>query len=517
MYFKSEMLIFSLFSFYIWLGEQSGRQIIFRRLEMLENFFGIKKAGSTVRTEIIAGLTTFFTMAYIIFVNPAILSNAGMDAGAVMVGTCIAAAVGTLIMALYANYPFAQASGMGLNAFFAYTICGTLGYSWQAGLAAVFISGIIFILLTLTGFREAIVKAIPRSLKAAISAGIGMFIAFIGVKNAGWLKFTVEGGHLKVGQGFFFGEFTQPIGGVSEEMANSTASIVTNGGIIPALDFTSAPAILALLGLVIIIALVVLKVKGALFIGLIATSVIGSIVQFGFGIDVGVFAPGSLSIPSLAPTFGKFLEGFGELFTFKDSLFVGILSIVSVLISLTLVDMFDTIGTLIGTAAKAKMLDEDGNLPRINKALLADSVATSVGAVVGVSTVTTYVESSAGVSEGGRTGLTSVVTAIMFLLAIVISPLLGLVPTAATAPVLVVVGIMMMGSLKSIDWEDFAVAAPAFLTMVMMAFGYSIADGIALGFISYSIIGVIRGKAKEVHPLLYIFSVLFIIRFFLIM
>lgn len=484
---------------------------------MLENFFGIKKAGSNVRTEIIAGLTTFFTMAYIIFVNPGILQSAGMDPGAVMIATCIAAAIGTLIMGLYANYPFAQASGMGLNAFFAYTICGTLGYSWQAGLAAVFISGLIFLLLTVTGFRQAIVKAIPQSLKAAISAGIGLFIAFIGIKNAGWLKFTVEGAHLKAGQGFFFAEFTQPVGPLSEEMANSTASFVTNSEIIPALDFTSASAILAIIGLIVIMALVVLKVKGALFIGIITTSIIGAIAQFGFGINVGVSPVGDISIPSLAPTFGKFLGGFGELFSFKDGAMVGILSIISVLISLTLVDMFDTIGTLVGTAAKAKMLDKDGNLPRINKALLSDAVATSVGAVLGVSTVTTYVESSAGVSEGGRTGFTSVITAIMFLLAIVFAPFLGLVPQAATAPVLVVVGVMMMGSLKAIDWDDFAVAAPAFLTMAIMAFGYSIADGIALGFISYSVIKIFTGKAKEVHPLLYIFSVLFIVRFFIVM
>ncbi|MDR3305173.1 MAG: NCS2 family permease [Clostridiales Family XIII bacterium] len=466
----------------------------------MDNFFKLKENNTTVGTEVVAGITTFVTMAYIIFVNPNILGAAGMDPGAVMIATCIAAAIGTLLIGFLSNYPFAQAPGMGINAFFAFTICGSLGYSWQAGLAAVFLSGIIFIIITLTGLRTIIVNGIPQSLKKAISAGIGLFIAYIGMKNAGFLKFTIDPGAY-----LMFGDSPE------------TATIVSNASAIPAFDFASPTAILAIIGLIITIILVAKGVKGALLIGIVISSIIGGIMQFGLGYGVGMSAPGGLSIPSLAPTFGKFGEGFGQLFHSGEGVGVAIFSVIAVLISLTLVDMFDTIGTLIGTASKAGFLDKDGNLPRANKALLADAVATSVGAVIGTSTVTTYVESTAGVAAGGRTGLTSLVAGILLLLSLFLSPFLGFVPTGATAPILIIVGVLMMGSLKEIEWTDFRIAVPAFFTVILMPLAYSISDGIAGGFIFYVIINVVTGKAKSVSPIMYIFAALFVIRYFILM
>lgn len=443
------------------------------------DFFNFKGTGSNPRTEIVAGLTTFFTMAYIIFVNPPMLAAAGMDQNAVLIATCLAAAIGTLLMALLSNYPFALASGMGLNAFFAYTICGTMGYSWQAGLAAVFISGIIFIIITLTGLRTAIVNAIPLSLKKAISGGIGLFIAFIGLQNAGIV-------------------------------ANEDNTLVTMGNL-------GAPTtVLAIIGLVITIAFVVWKVKGGLLLSILATSIVGAIMQYGFQLQVGMPDLNAIGFNfnlSLAPTFGQFVNGFGTLFNSSEGIGTLIFSIVSVLLSLTMVDMFDTIGTLVGAASKGGMLDKDGNLPNANKALLADAIATSAGAVLGTSTVTTYVESSAGISEGGKTGLTGITTAICFVLAIFAMPLLGFIPTGATAPVLIIVGVMMVGALKEIDWTDIEIAIPAFFTLIMMPVAYSIADGIAFGCISYTVIKVVRGQAKKVHPVMYVISLLFLLRY----
>jgi len=466
----------------------------------METVFKLKENNTTVGTEVAAGITTFVTMAYIIFVNPNILANAGMDAGAVMIATCIGAAIGTLLIGFLSNYPFAQAPGMGLNAFFAFTICGSMGYTWQAGLAAVFISGIIFIVITITGLRTIIVNGIPASLKKAISAGIGLFIAYIGVKNAGFLKFTIDPGAY-----LMFGE------------TPDTATIVSNASAIPAFNFASPTAILAIIGLIITIILVARGVKGALLLGIIVTSIVGAIMQFAMGFSVGITTPGALSIPSLAPTFGKFAGGFGDLFSTGQGAGVLIFSVIAVLISLTLVDMFDTIGTLIGTASKAGLLDKDGNLPRANKALLADAVATSAGAVLGTSTVTTYVESSAGVAAGGKTGLTSLVTGVLLLLSIFISPFLGFVPTGATAPILIIVGIMMATSLKDIEWTDFRVAVPCFLTVAFMPIAYSISDGIACGFIFYVIVNVCTGKAKSVSPIMYVFAILFVIRYLMMM
>ena len=446
---------------------------------MLEKLFHLKENKTTVKTEVTAGITSFFTMAYIIFVNPQILSAAGMDAGAVMLATCVASAIGTFLMTFLANYPFALAPGMGLNAFFAFTICGSMGYSWQAALAAVFISGCLFIIITVTGVREAIVRAIPMELK-----------------NANMLKFTIDPGKYQ----------------------NFDGTIVADASPIPAFNFASASTLLAIFGLIVLAVLYVRKVKGALFLGILITSAVGCVLQFALGIDVGVTAPtGGISIPSLAPTFMQFTHGFGELFNFSEGVGSVLMSVVSVLISLVLVDMFDTIGTLIGTATRANMLDKEGNLPRANGALLADAIATACGAVLGTSTVTTFVESSAGVSEGGRTGLTSLTTGLLFLVAIVASPFLGLVPTAATAPVLIIVGVLMMASVKNINWGEFESALPAFMTIACMPFAYSIADGIAAGFIFFTITKLFKGKAKEVHPIMYVLCVLFILRFIIVM
>lgn len=462
----------------------------------MDKFFKLKENKTNVRTEIIAGITTFVTMAYIIFVNPNILGQAGMDQGAVMLATCIAAAVGTLLIGLLSNYPFAQAPGMGLNAFFAFTICGTLGYSWQAGLAAVFISGILFIIITVSGWRKAIVEAIPAFLKKAISGGIGLFIAYIGIKNSGLLKFVAEPGHYSF-------------------LPDASANIDSSA--IPSFSFASPVAILSIIGLVIAALLVVKRVKGALLIGIVATSAIGIFMQFVLKFDVGIVKPESFKLASLGPTFGEFIHGFKDLIQTSEGVFATIVSIVSVLIALTLVDMFDTIGTLIGTANKAGFLDKDGNLPRIEKAMMADAVATSCGAVLGTSTVTTYVESSAGVAEGGKTGLTSVVTAVLFLIAIFASPFLHYIPASATSPILIIVGVMMMGSIKEIEWNNLEIAIPAFFTMAVMPFAYSIADGIACGIIFYVLVNLFTGKAKKTSIIMYIFALLFIIRYFIIM
>ena len=356
--------------------------------------------------------------------------------------------------------------------------------------------GCLFIIITVTGVREAIVRAIPMELKNAISVGIGFFIAFIGLKNANMLKFTIDPGKYQ----------------------NFDGTIVADASPIPAFNFASASTLLAIFGLIVLAVLYVRKVKGALFLGILITSAVGCILQFALGIDVGVTAPtGGISIPSLAPTFMQFTHGFGELFNFSEGVGSVLMSVVSVLISLVLVDMFDTIGTLIGTATRANMLDKEGNLPRANGALLADAIATACGAVLGTSTVTTFVESSAGVSEGGRTGLTSLTTGLLFLVAIVASPFLGLVPTAATAPVLIIVGVLMMASVKNINWGEFESALPAFMTIACMPFAYSIADGIAAGFIFFTITKLFKGKAKEVHPIMYVLCVLFILRFIIVM
>ncbi len=441
----------------------------------MEKLFHLKEHNTNIRTEIIAGLTTFFAMAYIIFLNPTILGEgtpSGMSNTAVVTATCIAAAIGTWLIGWLSNYPMAQAPGLGLNAVFSFTLCGTFGLSAGAALSAVFIAGIIFILLTVTGARTALVKAIPLSLKKALGAGIGLFIALIGFVNAG----------IVVGE-------------------KSAATTVGMG------SFASPTVLLACAGLIITIILVVAKVPAALFISMIATSVIGCIMQFVFKIEVGVSAPTSW-VPYLDfSMFGKCFISFGNL------LKAPVASLIATMITLVLVDMFDTIGTLIGAADKAGYLDENGDLPKIERAMLADAIATSTGAVFGTSTVTTYVESTAGISAGGKTGLTSTVTGLCFLLGLVASPIVGLVPSAATAPVLIVVGVMMCASLKDIDWSDLEVAIPCFLTVVGMPFFYSITDGLALGFIAYVVVKAAKLKFKEIHPLMYVIVALFILKY----
>lgn len=443
------------------------------------DFFDLKRNKTTVRREVVAGLTTFFTMAYIIFVNPSILGAVEMDAGAVMLATCISAAIGTVLMGLLSNYPLAQAPGMGLNAFFAFTICGQYGYSWQAALAAVFISGIIFILLTATGAREGIVNAIPLCIKKAISGGIGLFIAIVALNSGGVI-------------------------------VGSESTLVTLG------NFSDPSVLLFIAGLIITIVLVVWNVKGGLFISIIITSALAAILQYGFGVSLGLPEAVEFSaFPSLAPTFGQMFSGFGELLQLDQGIGVAIFSLISVLVSLTMVDMFDTLGTLYGTADKAGFLTKDGKLPNAGRAMMADAIATSTGALLGTSTVTTFVESSAGISAGGRTGLTSMVTAGCFIVAIFLSPILGFVPGAATYPVLVVVGVMMVGGIRDINWGDMEVAIPCFLTIAIMPFAYSISEGIAFGCISYTIIKMVRGKFREVHPVMYVVAGLFILRYVL--
>lgn len=466
----------------------------------MDKFFGLKENNTTVKTEVIAGITTFITMAYIIFVNPSILSaplyilgveGAEEIKASVFVATCIAAALGTLIMGLYAKLPFAQAPGMGLNAFFAFTIVLGMGYTFFQGLAAVFISGIIFIIITIIGLREEIVKAIPANIKYAITAGIGLFIALIGFVNA---NIIVRNSATLV-QLIDFSKFGSTE--IYDDATKLTYGMAINN------------AIVAIIGLVIIGILMMLKVKGSILIGILATTIIG--IPFGVTKIPEGFSVFSLP-PSLAPTFFKFdiagLLGIGT-----QNILGVIFTAITVVIAFTLVDMFDTIGTLIGTGRKAGLIDKEGKLPRMEKALMADAIATTAGACLGTSTVTTYIESGAGISEGGRTGLTSVVTGVLFIVALFFAPLVGIVPAAATAPALIIVGVLMMGSIKNVEFEDISEAIPAFLTIVLMPFTYSIATGIAAGLITYPVLMIFKGKANKVHPIVYVLAILFILRF----
>lgn len=439
----------------------------------MERFFKLKEHGTTVKTEIIAGLTTFFAMAYIIFVNPSYLSQAGMDYTSVLVATCVSAAIGCFLTAFLANVPFAQAPGMGLNAFFTFSVCFSMHYTWQQALTIVFISGILFLIIAVSPIRSKIISSIPAPLKAAISAGIGLFICFIGLLNADIVKLTGD----TIVDGVVVGTDYSDLGAI----------------------LTSGPA-LALIGVLITGVLMAWKVKGAMFIGIIATTLIG--------IPMGLtHAPSTLTenAITLAPTLFKF--DFGGLFSH------GVLPVVTAIVTFAMCDCFDTVGTLIGTASNAGMLDKDGNLPHGDKALIADACATVVGACLGTSTVTTFVESSTGISEGGRTGLTSVVVGILFLLSVVFAPIAGIIPTQATAPALIIVGMLMIGNVAKIDWSDIEVALPCFLTIIMMPFAYSISDGIGFGFISYCVLKIFRGKFKEVPVLMYVLSALFILMY----
>ncbi|CAH7017411.1 NCS2 family permease [Vibrio chagasii] len=426
---------------------------------MFEKLFKLSENGTDVRTEIIAGLTTFLTMAYIIFVNPMILADAGMDHGAVFVATCLAAAIGCFIMGFVANYPIAQAPGMGLNAFFTYAVVMGMGYTWQVALAAVFVSGVIFIFLSIFKIREWIINSIPMSLRVGISAGIGLFLAFIALSNAGIV-------------------------------VSNPATKVSLG------DITAIAPILGALGFFLTIALVHRGVKGAVMIAILAITALGIIigdVQYG-----GIMS----TPPSLAPTFMQL--DFSAVFE---------IGMISVVFAFLFVDLFDTAGTLVGVATKANLIKEDGKLPRLNKALLADSTATSIGALLGTSNTTSYVESVSGVAEGGRTGLTAVVVGVLFLLALFFSPLAGMIPAYATSGALFYVAILMMSGLVGIDWRDLTEAAPVVVTCLLMPLTYSIAEGISLGFIAYAAIKLLSGKGRDVSPAVWIMSVIFILKY----
>ncbi len=453
---------------------------------MLEQFFKLKENRTDVKTEVMAGITTFMTMAYILAVNPNILSAAGMDANAVLIATALASFVGTALMALLANYPFALAPGMGLNAYFAFTVVLGMGYSWQIALLAVFVEGLIFIVLSLTNVREAIFNAIPMTLKSAVSVGIGLFIAFIGLQNA---KIIINDDSTLLTYQKFAGEEFSTVG---------------------------ITALLALIGILITAVLLIKNVKGGILFGILITWVLGMICEL-----AGLYVPnpdaGWFSvIPHAIVSFDFSAIGntFGQVFK-ADFASVKILDFIVIMFSFLFVDLFDTLGTLIGVSSKANMLDKDGKLPRIRGALLADAVATSIGAIFGTSTTTTYVESAAGVTEGGRTGLTAIVTGLLFLLALIFSPLFLTIPSFATAPALVIVGFYMMGSVAKIDFNDMTDAIPAFLCIIAMPLAYSISEGIAIGVISWTVISLISGKAREkkVSVLMYILTVLFILKY----
>ncbi len=426
---------------------------------MLEKYFNLKELGTNVKTEFMAGLTTFLAMAYILFVNPDVLSASGMDKDAVYVATALAAVIGTLVMGLYAKYPIALAPGMGLNAFFAFTVVGDYGIPWQTALSGVLVSGLIFIVLTLTGVREAIINAIPKNLKLAVGSGIGLFIAFLGFQNAGII-------------------------------VDDPATLVALG------DFSNGNTALAIFGLVVTVVLISLKIGGGVFYGMIITAIAG--IVFGL-IDLPSAIFGS--VPSIAPTFGQAFTNFGDIFT---------LQMLGVILTFLFVDFFDTAGTLVAVAEKAGLM-KGNELPNASKALLSDSVATVTGAVLGTSTTTSYVESAAGVGAGGRSGLTAVFTALFFGLALFFSPLLGVVTSAVTAPALIIVGVMMVSSLKEIEWDHIEVAVPAFLTIIMMPLAYSIATGIAVGFTFYPITMLARGRGKEIPGLMWVLSIVFIL------
>ena len=452
---------------------------------MLEKMFKLKENNTTAKTEVIAGITTFMTMAYILAVNPNLLSQAGMDPTAVLIATCLASFIGTFAMALLANYPFALAPGMGLNAYFAFTVCGNMGYSWKVALMAVFFEGIIFIILSLTNVREAIFNAIPTTLKKGVSAGIGLFIAFIGL----------QGGHIVV---------------------NNDSTLLSYVNFRDNWHTEGICAVLALIGLLLTAILYIKKVKGSILIGILATWILGMICQF-----AGIYVPNpeagfysllpdfsnGLSIPSMAPTFMQ--VDFSGLFS---------MDFLMIMFAFLFVDMFDTLGTLIGVASKANMLDAEGKLPKIRGALMADAVGTSVGALCGTSTVTTFVESASGVAEGGRTGLTGIVAAILFGLSLFLSPIFLAIPSFATAPALIIVGFLMITSITKINLDDYSEAIPSFIAIIAMPFMYSISEGIAMGVISYVVINLVTGKVKEkkISALMYVLAVLFVLKYVLL-
>lgn len=456
-------------------------------MNFFEKVFHLKEHNTDLRTEVIAGVTTFMTMAYILAVNPNILSEAGMDRGAVFTATALASFLATCLMALLSNYPFVLAPGMGLNAYFAYTVVIGMGFSWQEALAAVFVEGIIFIILSLTNVREAIFNAIPMNLKHAVSVGIGLFIAFIGLQNA---KIVVDSSTLVTVFSF--------------KDSVKAGTFQTEG----------ITVLLALIGILLTAVLLVRNVKGNILWGILITWILGIFCQL-----VGLYVPnpdngwfslipdfsGGISVPSLAPTF--FHMDFSRVLS---------MDFVIIMFAFLFVDLFDTLGTLIGVASKADMLDQEGKLPKIKGALMADAVGTSAGAMLGTSTVTTFVESASGVSEGGRTGLTGLVSAILFALSLLLSPIFLAIPSFATAPALVIVGFLMLTSITKIDFKDYTEAIPAFICIMAMPFMYSISEGIAMGVITYVVVKAASGKGKTVTPLMYVLAVLFILKYILL-
>lgn len=456
---------------------------------MFERVFKLRENHTDAKTEIMAGVTTFMTMAYILAVNPSVLSATGMDANAILIATSLAAFIGTALMALLANYPFALAPGMGLNAYFAYTVVLKMGYTWQMALMAVFAEGIIFIVLSLTNIREALFNAIPTTLKSAVSVGIGLFIAFVGLQNA---KLIVNSDSTLLTYQSFKGETFHSVG---------------------------IGAILALIGVLVIAIMLVKQVKGAILYGILITWILGILCEL-----CGLYIPDAeAGMYSVIPTsfvsfdFSALGQTFGQVFK-VDFTGLNLLDFFAVMFAFLFVDLFDTLGTLIGVASKADMLDENSRLPRIKGALLADAVATSVGALLGTSTTTTYVESASGVTEGGRTGLTAMTTGVLFLLAVIFSPLFLTIPSFATAPALIIVGFYMLGAVAKINFDDLSDAIPAFLTIVAMPLAYSISEGIAIGVISWTLLNLITGKAQEkkISPLMYVLTVLFILKYILL-
>ena len=444
-------------------------------MDFIEKCFKLKENKTTFKTELMAGLTTFMTMAYILVVNPSILSTTGMDAGALLTATCIASALGTFFMAFFANYPFVLAPGMGLNAYFAFTICAQKGYSWHVALAAVFVEGIIFIILSAINVREAIFNASPANMKKAGIVGIGMYIAFIGLQNAG-------------------------------VVINNASTCVSLG------DVKTVPVALALIGTIITLVLVIRKVKGALLVGILITWILGIICQLAgvyvVDVEAGVYSlipTGLISAPpSIAPIAGKL--------SFSG---ISIFDFIVVIFAFLFVDLFDTLGTLIGVSTKAGFLDKEGKLPRIKGALFADALATTVGAVLGTSTVTTFVESASGVSDGGRSGLTALTAGVLFLVALLFSPILTTIPSFATTPALVVVGLMMVENVRDIDFSDYTEGFPAFMTILMMVVCYSISEGLVFGVISYVLLKLFGGKKNELNPVIVIIAILFFLKLIL--
>ena len=450
---------------------------------MLERVFKLKQNNTNAKTEVMAGITTFMTMAYILAVNPSILGDAGMDPTAVLIATCLASFIGSVAMALMANMPFVLSAGMGLNAYFAYTVVLGFGYPWQVAMLAVFVEGIIFIVLSLTNVREAIFDSIPLALKHAVSVGIGLFIAFIGLQGAG----VIVGSSTLVG------------------LVNFHANFSTSG----------ICALLALVGTFITAVLYIKNVRGSILFGILATWILGIVCQL-----IGIYVPTpEAGFYSLLPTMGvtdfsKLGETFGQCFK-ADFSCVGLFNFIVIIFSFLFVDLFDTLGTVIGVSAKANLLDENGKLPRIKPVLMADAVATTAGAVLGASTITTFVESSAGVAAGGRTGLTAMTSAVLFLLSTLFAPIFTAIPAFATAPALIFVGFLMFTNITKINMEDrpMSETVPAYLCLLMMTLSYSIAEGISFGMISYVLLNVVCGKGKEIKPLLYVLSVLFICKY----